>query len=116
MKLRTMLLIAVICCPCVGLWAGEQKDRLGDNAALRYYAAFTVMQDSVISDEEARKLNGILEGVAPYDDSKYSGLVEKNATALQLLRLGATHSDCNWGLDYQLGANAPVEYARNALQ
>jgi hypothetical protein len=96
--------------------AAEQKHSLNDNAALRYYAAFTVMQDAVISDAEAGKLNRILEGVAPYDDSQYAALVENNHGALRLLQLGASHPECDWGLDYQLGEQTPVEYARNALQ
>jgi hypothetical protein len=117
MKLQRLLVIVLIGCGgMTSSWAADQKQSLNDNAALRYYAAFTVMQDSVISDEEASKLNRILEGTAPYDDSQYSGLVERNAIALRLLQLGASHSECDWGLDYQLGEQTPVEYARNALQ
>ncbi|HTM38328.1 MAG TPA: hypothetical protein VL156_16375 [Terriglobales bacterium] len=117
MKLRKLFVIALIGCgAAASLPAAEQKQSLSDNAALRYYAAFTVMQDSAISNEEASKLNRILEGTAPYDDSQYSGLVEKNAVALRLLQLGASHAECDWGLDYQLGEQTPVEYARNALQ
>jgi hypothetical protein len=117
MKLRRILLIALIFGGTVAsLGAREQKRSLSDNAALRYYAAFTVMQDAVISDAEARRLNRILEGSAPYDDSQYSALVEKNGDALRLLQLGASHPECDWGLDYQLGEQTPVEYARNALQ
>ena len=117
MKLQKLLVIALIGCGGITRsWAAEQKQSLNDNAALRYYAAFTVMQDSVISDAEASNLNHILEGTAPYDDSQYSGLVEKNAIALRLLQLGASHPECDWGLDYQLGEQTPVEYARNALQ
>jgi hypothetical protein len=117
MKFERMLVFALI---LVGqpasLPAAEQKHSLNDNAALRYYAAFTVMQDAVISDAEAGKLNRILEGVAPYDDSQYAALVENNHGALRLLQLGASHPECDWGLDYQLGEQTPVEYARNALQ
>jgi len=117
MKFKRIPLIALIFgVAVVGLGAAEQKRSLSDNAALRYYAAFTVMQDAVISDAEARKLNRILEGTAPYDDSQYSALVEKNDDALRLLQLGASHPECDWGLDYQLGEQTPVEYARNALQ
>ena len=117
MKFKRILLMALIFGgAAASLGAAEQKRSLSDNAALRYYAAFTVMQDAVISDAEARKLNHILEGSAPYDDSQYSALVEKNGDALRLLQLGASHPECDWGLDYQLGEQTPVEYARNALQ
>ena len=117
MKLQRIFVVALIACLVMASSrAAEQTNNLNDNAALRYYAAFTVMQDSIISDEEASKLNRILEGTAPYDDSQYSGLVEKNAIALRLLQLGASHSQCDWGLDYQLGEHTPVEYARDALR
>ena len=55
----------------------QQKPSLGDNAALRYYAAFAQMQDYAITDAGAKKLNGILEGPVPYDDSQYKDLVGK---------------------------------------
>jgi hypothetical protein len=99
-----------------GAIAAGANPALSDNAALRYYAAFTVMQDSVISDQEARKLNGMLDGRLPYDDSQYSSLVKENILALELMRIGVQHAECDWGLDYQLGDQTPVEYARKALQ
>lgn len=40
----------------------QQRSRLGDNAALRYWAAFAQMQDSTITNEQAKELNLILEG------------------------------------------------------
>jgi len=62
MKFKRIPLIALIFgVAVVGLGAAEQKRSLSDNAALRYYAAFTVMQDAVISDAEARKLIGLEE-------------------------------------------------------
>lgn len=96
--------------------SSQHKSTLGDNAALRYYAAFSVMQDSTVSDTEARKLIGILDGTAPYDDLQYKILVKENLPALELMTLGASHDDCDWGLEYQLRDQVPVEYARKALQ
>jgi hypothetical protein len=92
----------------------QQKPSLGDNAALRYYAAFAQMQDYAITDAEAKKLNGILDGPVPYDDSQYKELVEKNKPALETMARGAALPKCDWGLDY-LGEDTPVDYARNAL-
>lgn len=93
----------------------QQKPKLGDNAALRYYAAFAEMQDSAITDEQAKELNGILDGPVPYDDSKYKDLVEKNRPALELMARGTALPNCDWGLDYRLGEDTPVDYARKAL-
>src|SRR2546430_8523294 len=93
----------------------QQQMRLGDNAALRYWAAFSEMQDAVISDQQAKELNAMLDGSAPYDDSKYKELVEKNRAAIEVMALGTRVPRCDWGLDYELGEDVPVEYARQAL-
>jgi hypothetical protein len=95
--------------------AAQQKPNLGDNAALRYWAAFAQMQDYAITDAEAKKLNGILDGPVPYDDSQYKDLVEKNQPALETMARGAALPRCDWGLDYKLAEDVPVDYARKAL-
>jgi hypothetical protein len=94
--------------------AAQQKPNLADNAALRYWAAFAQMQDYAITDAEAKKLNGILDGPVPYDDSQYKDLVEKNQSALATMARGAVLPRCDWGLDY-IGEDTPVDYARKAL-
>src|SRR5580692_12290311 len=92
----------------------ENNVSLADNAALRYWSAFSAVQDSAITDEQARELNAILDGTAPYDDSKYKDLLEKNRLALEIMARATSVSNCDWGLDY--GAeDVPVEYARKAL-
>jgi hypothetical protein len=93
----------------------RSKPGLGDNAALRYYAAFAEMRDSSLTNENAKELNEILDGSIPYDDAKFHALVEKNKSALQLMARGTELAHCDWGLDYGLGEDTPVDYARNAL-
>ena len=95
--------------------SAQRNVPLADNAALRYWSAFSAVQDSAITDEQARELNAILDGTAPYDDLKYKDLLEKNRLALQIMaRATSTLTNCDWGLDY--GAeDVPVEYARKAL-
>jgi hypothetical protein len=73
------------------------------------------MQDSSLSDEQARELKLILDGTAPYNDLKYKELVEKNRPALETMVRGTSLPSCDWGLDYQLGSETPVEYVRKAL-
>jgi hypothetical protein len=106
-----ILLVALFLNPA----SAQQKLKLGDNAALRYYAAFAEMQDSAITDKKAQELNAILDGPVPYDDLKFADLVEKNRPALELMARGTALPNCDWGLDYQLGEDTPVDYARNAL-
>ena len=94
--------------------SAQRNVSLADNAALRYWSAFSALQDSAITDEQARELNAILDGTAPYDDLKYKDLLEKNRLALEIMARSTSLSNCDWGLDY--GAeDVPVEYARKAL-
>ena len=92
---------------------------LGQNAALRYWSAMSVIQDAGISEQQAKELNAILDGSAPYDDSKYRDLLQKNRPALELMARGTSIPNCDWGLgwghDYEFGPDLPMEYVRRAL-
>ena len=107
----TILIVAV----SVGSASAQQRAKLGENAALRYWSAFAEMQDFAITDQQAKELTTILDGTAPYDDSKYKELVEKNRPALETMVRASALPNCDWGVDYQLGSEAPVEYVRKAL-
>lgn len=106
-----MVLSAALAC---GSASAQQNPKAGDNAALRYWAAFAQMQDSEITEQQAKEAHAILDGTAPYDDSKYKGLVEKNRPALDTMARGTALPYCDWGVELQLGDQAPVEYARKA--
>jgi hypothetical protein len=93
-----------------------QRVKLGENAALRYWSAFAQMQDSAITDEQAKELKLILDGTAPYSDLKYKDLVKKNQPALETMFRGTALPKCDWGIDYQLGPDAPADYVRKALE
>jgi hypothetical protein len=110
-SIPSLLMVAILLASAA---FAQQKPSLGDNAALRYYAAFAQMQDYAITGVEAKKLNGILDGPVPYDDSQYKDLVEKNKPALETMARGAALPKCDWGLDY-IGEDTPVDYARSAL-
>src|SRR2546421_6647904 len=77
--------------------SAEQRAKLSENAALRYWSAFAQMQDSAITDQQVKELNLILEGTAPYDDLKYKEFVEKNKLALQTMARGTSILNCDWG-------------------
>ena len=93
----------------------QSKTRLGDNAALRYWSAFAQMQDFAISEQQAKELNSILAGTAPYDDSKYKDLAENNRPAVETMARGTTLPTCDWGIEYGLREEAPVDFVRKAL-
>jgi hypothetical protein len=95
--------------------SAQRKTSTSDNAALRYWAAFAQIQDSLITDAEAKSISAILDGTAAYDDSQYKDLVEKNTPALEMMVRATKLPDCDWGLDYDMGPDTPQEYARKAL-
>lgn len=116
MKLLNTIFSILVFALLSGRCALAQGSRpLAENAALRYWSAFSEIQDAGITDPEAKELNAILDGTAPYDDSKYENLLAKNALALRMMARGTSIPNCDWGLDYGLGDDTPVDYARKAL-
>jgi hypothetical protein len=114
MKTRNFISF-VILAVAIQLAPLSAQTKLGDNAALRYWAAFAQMQDAAISSEQVKDMSAVLNGTVPYDDAKYKDLVEKNQFALELMARGASFPNCDWGMDYMLGDETPVDYARKAL-
>jgi hypothetical protein len=108
----SMILIALLSADSA---LAQQNASLTGNAALRYWSAFSEVQDSGITDQQAKELNAILDGTAPYDDSKFKLLLEKNTLALEIMARATSLPNCDWGLDYGLGHDVPVDYARKAL-
>jgi hypothetical protein len=105
-RLVTTIILFLIL-PAGQAWS-QQKRTGGDNAALRYWTAFSEMQDSAISDEQGKQLNAILDGTTPYDDVKYKDLVEKNQFALDIMARGTDLPTCDgcwttkWDQRYRL--------------
>jgi hypothetical protein len=99
----------------VGAAMSQPTVSLADNAALRYWSAFSQLQDAAITDQEAKELDSVLDRMAPYDVSKYNDLIQKNTLALEIMARGTSLPNCDWGLDYGLGEDVPVDYARKAL-
>jgi hypothetical protein len=99
----------------IGPALAQKPDALADNAALRYWAAFSELQDAAITNEQAKELNAALDNMGQFDISRYADLVQKNTPALQAMARGTLLPTCDWGLDYGLGEDIPVEYARKAL-
>jgi len=113
-RFRTILSIVLFFLIPAGAAMAQQKPEA--NAALRYWSAFAQMQDSAITPDQAKELSLIVEGSAPYSDLKYRDLVEKNRPALETMIRGTALPYCDWGIDYELGHDAPVDYVRKALE
>jgi hypothetical protein len=111
-KISVMMIVVLV---SVTSALAQRNGSAAYNSALRYWAAFSEVRDSAITDQQAKELNAILDGTAPYDDLKYKDLLEKNALALQIMARATSLPYCDWGLDTQLGEDVPVDYARKAL-
>src|SRR5262249_43944317 len=83
--------------------AAAQQNKASDNAALRYWSAFAQMQDTGITEQQAKEAHAILDGTAPYDDSKYKDIVEKNRPAVETMIRGTALPYCDWGVEMQMG-------------
>lgn len=93
----------------------QKQTNLRDNAALRYWSAFAEMQDSAITDQQGKEMTATLGG-APYDDSEFKDLIEKNQPALEIMARGAALPNCDWGLDYGMGPDTPIDYVLKAVR
>jgi hypothetical protein len=111
---ETAFIIAAVIIAAGSAFA-QRASSPADNAALRYWAAFSQMQDSGLTDQDAKELNAALDRMGPLDLSKYKDLVQKNTEALEIMARGTQLPTCDWGLDYGLGDEVPVDYARKAL-
>ena len=114
LRTATLLLLCSLTLP-VSAYGEQQSSPPTPNAALRYWSAFSAMQDSSMTDQEAKSLRAVVEDGAAYSDSQFGELVKGNALAIGIMSRGTELPICNWGLDYGLGENLPVEYATRAL-
>jgi hypothetical protein len=114
-RIRGLTSTAVAVLLAIGAAMGQQKTAMADNAALRYWAAFSQLQDTPITDQQAKELDSVLDTMGPFDISKYNDLIRKNTLALEIMARGTSLPNCDWGLDYGLGDDTPVDYARKAL-
>ena len=112
---RLLPAIALLLATTLAPASAQQGAKISQNAALRYWSAFAEMQDSAITDEQTKELNQTLDGLTPYDDLKYRDLVAQNQLALDTMVRANSLPSCEWGLDYQLGSEAPVDYVRKGL-
>jgi hypothetical protein len=116
MKISPLILLMILAAALSpSSMSAQQKAKLGENSALRYWSAFAQMQDAAITSQQVKELGTILDGTTPYDDLKFKDLVEKNKPALVTMTRGTALANCDWGLDYGQGPDTPIDYAPRAL-
>jgi hypothetical protein len=105
-----LAVIGILCIPA----PAQKPSRPADNAALRYWMAFAQMNDSPISSEDATLMDAIVTGKAPWDEQKFGPLVEHNKEAIETMIRGTRLPSCDWGIEYDLGPDAPIAYLPKA--
>lgn len=114
-RLRFLFSIFVVVALSTGAAAARQNLRLVDHAALRYWSAFAQMQDSAITDQQARELTAILVAPAAYDDRSARTSLRRIGLPSETMIHATAPPYYDWGLDYRLGSDLPVDYVRTSL-
>jgi len=91
-----------------------QAAKQANNAALRYWMAFAQMSDSQISPDDAGRIDAIVTGKAPWDESRFGALIDQNRAAIETMIRGTQLAFCEWGIEYDLGPEAPFAHLAKA--
>ena len=78
------------------------------NAALRYWSAFAQMTDAKLTDAQSKQLDAIATGSAAWDEMSFAKLLDENSGAVETMVRGTTLPYCEWGVEYDLAAEAPI--------
>jgi hypothetical protein len=100
--------IATLCLAVPSAAAQEFKPPVTRNAALRYWIAFSLMQDPAADKETAELLNKVASGKAEWDEAKLGPIIDANRTAILTMQRATRLPECDWGLEYDLGPAAPI--------
>lgn len=85
-----------------------------DNAALRYWTAFAALQDPPADAATTDLLLRVAEGGAPWDEGRLGAILDANSQGLDIMARASTLRACDWGVEYQLGPEAPIPHLAKA--
>jgi hypothetical protein len=88
--------------------AQEFKPPVTRNAALRYWIAFSLMQDPPADKATSELMNNVASGKAEWDEAKLGPIIDANRTAILTMQRATRLPECDWGLEYDLGPAAPI--------
>jgi hypothetical protein len=83
------------------------------NAALRYWMAFALMDNPSADSELAKRLDRVASGTQPWD-AKLVSVVDGNKEALETMYRGTRLPSCDWGLEPEMLADAPLGHLSRA--
>lgn len=84
------------------------------NAALRYWMAFAALQNPPADESTVRLLDEVAAGSAEWDEARLGPILDRNSEALGILRRATSLSQCSWGLEVELGPDAPMQHLGKA--
>jgi hypothetical protein len=113
---RTFVLALLFSFPSVATNAGAQSKPPVEtrNAALRYWMAFALLQDTAAYPETAVQLQKTLDGEVAWDDAKLGRIVDDNIESIQTMQRATSLPECDWGLEYGLGPATPIVFVKNS--
>lgn len=87
-----------------------------ENAALRYWMAFSAMKEPAegLSGVTTAQLDLVASSLAPWDESTLGKIVDDNSEALGIMQRASRLPSCDWGLEYELGPATPVAHLAKA--
>jgi hypothetical protein len=108
--LVTMLLagIVAICMVAPAARSQEFKPPVTRNAALRYWIAFSLMQDPPADKATAGLLNQVASGKAEWNEEKLGPIIDANRAAILAMQRATRLPECDWGIEMELGPAAPI--------
>ena len=114
MRLRLLVLIFVMLASVGRVSAQIQYPSDTKNAALRYWIAFSEMQDTSADKSTQELLEKTLSGEAPWDEKELAPILDANKAAIDIMQRATKLPDCDWGLEYSQGPRASIAYAPRA--
>jgi hypothetical protein len=107
-------LIAALGAVCVFVTAAGAQQPQQLNSAVRYWSAFALLQDPPANEGATALLLRVAEGAAPWDEAQLGPILDANAQALAIMERASTLRSCDWGIEYELGPNAPIPHLARA--
>jgi hypothetical protein len=107
-------LIATVGAVCVLAAAPHAQQQQTLNAAVRYWTAFALLQDSPANESATTLLLRVAEGSAPWNETQLGPIIDANSQAIAIMERASTLRSCDWGIEYELGPNAPIPHLARA--
>jgi hypothetical protein len=109
--MRRFLVAIAATCLVAGTGHAQQTTT---NAALRYWTAFAVLQDPPADAATTDLLLRVANGTAPWDEGRLGAILDANSDALDIMGRASLLRACDWGVEYELGPNAPIPHLAKA--